>query len=379
MANIRPNSAGATRSKTPLGSYAQNPQQRTTTGTTNVYTANTTGISGQGYAANQNIPTSNIVGGKSSPMATAPAALNSSNVNNLTYNQQGAQFQTSSKNRPRSAGATRNQQNTNNSSNNPINAAYMMSSNHISAQEYVQHVQHQQQKNEPPPNPILNQVYYGGYSNTNPVNSTGVTRPLSANATSHTSIQNSQNTNNAYATPDHWSSAYKLHYGYNNNHIVSSSGNKAQSTGPVTQVVNSNISAINNPQENNIVQPKDSATSRPSSAAAIKLRDAVDLSHKFDATKIANEAVMKAVGNKLNTVGMEDEDVELKVDAENNLEALVKADEEDEMDGKPINESRSYPEVSTSTFHPSVDLANGSGLALGGCQVIVIIHCLRLR
>lgn len=457
--NPRPHSAGATRSRgSTLGTYAHvhpnnssfnnagnntaNPPSqlnRSNTGTTNTY-ANTTninysngvnnpipsqpissvGLTGQGYAAptfsSANRPSSAGISRTAGPViyssnpaiipvvnngtvapATTHIPVSMHNVNNniqpnftapaatninIQQNQSNAPSQ-----RPRSAGAIRPSgthipvagnptgvlgnplypyNNINNSTNSNPNILQQGAKQPQSGQQQQPMVQQ------------TGQPYYTGYmvnpSSAAPSNG----RPLSANATAHA---------------DNWSASYKLMY---------SGGPNISNTKP-TAPSNSNYNSVNtsnNPA--NIPQESTSSKSNSTSTPAVKLRNAVDLSHRLDNTQLANEAAARAsqlaanaaanVGEGKNNNVDEDGDafdldaigdsmnmnhratshiIRGKVpspSAQNNTATVLTTGDDDEMDGKPINESRSHPEVSTTTPSQSVELQHGGGssLALGG-------------
>lgn len=169
---------------------------------------------------------------------------------------------------------------------------------------------------------------------------------------------------------DHWSTSYKLHYGYagasgtmtpgsgmhmgtpstgmNANSMNSSTGGMQMSSGGIAMgaggvAERTNGAPVNAPSQQ-----------RPSSATA-RIRTAIDHSHKY---AIQTDSTNGAPTNKeLQVEG----DADMGLDVEANRELL--RDDDDEMDGKPLGDSRSHPEVSTTTPSQSLELgANSVGV-----------------
>eukprot|EP01038_Epipyxis_sp_PR26KG_P010230 gene10230-13762_t len=221
------------------------------------------------------------------------------------------------------------------------------------------------QSNSTQPNPVSsNRIeiqpqyqYTPGYNTVNVASNTTSARPLSANATSQTSSRNFAVTTGV----EHWNTAYKLQYGQNTAVGVAPANNTTPFI-PNFQTV---------PQNDN----------KPTSIPTAKLRQAVDLSYRYnetdaeEANRIANTNIPVPTVNPTTatneaTADNNDEDGEgLDLDglgAPGNFEnkrnsskhqvriATAAMEEDDEMDGKPINDSRSHPEVSTAT--PSLEL-----------------------
>jgi len=140
----------------------------------------------------------------------------------------------------------------------------------------------------------------------------GQQRPMSANATNASGTFN-----------DHWSTSYKLHYGYAGVGVPSSTDSRS-----TTQ---------QRPPEQSTAPPTNG--SRPISTTVNRIRSAVDQSQK--------------------TTNEDGDEVALGVDTDINGEKkLLAREDDDEMDGKPINDSRSHPEISTTTPSQSIELGN---------------------
>eukprot|EP01034_Spumella_vulgaris_P031382 gene31382-38762_t len=215
---------------------------------------------------------------------------------------------------------------------------------HLQQQQQLaaaQAAQHQQQQ----------QYHYGGSGSAAPPITQ---RPLSANATSHTSHNNTANTNAVYA--DHWSNQYKMHYNFPTNGTATGGGVGTNGL----------------------------------------LRTAVDLSHKYEnagATAVANAHVS---GNQpiaqLTGLDNDDEGGDLDLGADTNQRhnaALANGNnriplrdendngEDDEMDGKQLalssyemisGQTRSHPEVSLTGPHRA-----SSGRAVFGRPVHIAL------
>jgi hypothetical protein len=287
--------------------------------------------------------------------------------------------------RPKSAGAIRPSTN-----HNPIlstqagvvgSGLYSSNGNPIPTQSQNKQQPSSQAQQSPQP-------YYSGYLGvpTSSVQNNG--RPLSANTTSHAEMSNDPS--KTYS--DNWSATYKLMYGGTN---AVSKGASPSTPTPMSVSSNINYAAASNAA----MAPPEAGmkVGSSSSTPVIKLRNAVDLSHRLDNTQLANEAALRAA--QINTarsnngevakINFDDDGDDMEPagdslhmnhratshiirggkDGQNNVVPnAATAGDDDEMDGKPINESRSHPEVSTTTPSQSVELMHGgsSSLALGG-------------
>jgi hypothetical protein len=140
-----------------------------------------------------------------------------------------------------------------------------------------------------------------------------------------------QSNNNAPTTfADHWSTSYKLHYGYGSNQ---GSKSNANSQAGASGMLPKEVSNASNPQ-------------RPSSATTSRLRSAIDQSQKYNTTTTATSA---QAGNK-------DDSTNLEQNFSN-----VNLEDQEEMDGKKVDTSRVNPEVSLTTPSDSIELIEGSG------------------
>ncbi len=162
------------------------------------------------------------------------------------------------------------------------------------------------------------------------------TRPLSASATTtHSHVPNNGSTQNAN---DHWSTSYKLHYGY-------------AGVGSTAQVAQSSAATNNTQQITG--QPQ-----RPASSSATnRIRSAIDQSYKY--TNPVDSATTNPVEADITTTDTGTLPINAGLDADNNGERqlLARDDDDDEMDGRPFSESRmSHPEVSTTTPSHSIEL-----------------------
>jgi serine/threonine protein kinase len=213
---------------------------------------------------------------------------------------------------------------------------------------------------------------------------TTTTRPLSANATSHTRDPK------AYQLPvDHWSTTYKAHYGYSASGApVSSAGATASNAATAPQMVSYGAEASSS----------GGAAARPSSASAVqtKLRHAVQLdvavnnvnavTAQIAQTHLHGSAQPNTQHVYLNKAadpldGDDDGDMGLDTAAVSGTGTshvhthgqrrapssaqpaganLGAEDDDDEMDGKPVDLSRSHPEVSMTTPSASLELHGSS-------------------
>ena len=162
---------------------------------------------------------------------------------------------------------------------------------------------------------------------------------------------------------DHWSTSYKLHYGYSNTpgqypgagaqptgsalQMAASAGAEPGSASsaavPATAIIGASASSSSGTQQ------AAAAAARLTSATTNRIRSAVDHAHKFTAalaTDGDDEDQAAEAG-----AGLDDERGE--------REMLHRDDDDEEMDGKPFD-SRSHPEVSTTTPSHSIDLNAGS-------------------
>jgi hypothetical protein len=213
---------------------------------------------------------------------------------------------------------------------------------------------------------------------------TTTTRPLSANATSHTRDPK------AYQLPvDHWSTTYKAHYGYSASGApVSSTSATASNAATAPQMVSYGAEASSS----------GGAAARPSSASAVqtKLRHAVQLdvavnnvnavTAQIAQTHLHGSAQPNTQHVYLNKApdaldGDDDGDMGLDTAAVSGTGTshvhthgqrrapssaqpaganLGAEDDDDEMDGKPVDLSRSHPEVSMTTPSASLELHGSS-------------------
>lgn len=182
-------------------------------------------------------------------------------------------------------------------------------------------------------NPYTNTVSYGTQPNQ---------RPLSANATSHTT--NPQMYSN-YMQDWNTSANFK-----GPSKPSSQVPSMSQGQQPI-QIPGTMYVPVNN----------DNKPSRPSSSAATKLRNALDLSHKMDDNNIPVSNLI-GIDNDPDDDGLDEPILGVEgVDQEKRLAA--DAGDDEEMDGKPVD-SRSHPEVSMATPSASLELGNGSSVAV---------------
>ncbi len=295
---------------------------RNNTGTTNIFagqnnapSVSATGLLGQGYS-NQRpssaghsrpsggssgngsshlntgnpVPLSHLLGAHPYPTAGGGGIVNNNPMLNISSQQQGSSNGGSSSGRPKSASAARR---TNEPSaqqqQQQINLAniYGVGGSNLTAQQIYAMQQQaaqqqayklQQQAQAPAQQMAEQQAQQHGSYHYNTVGSTQQpsARPLSANATSHTNAHAGGAGTAGYT--DHWSNSYKLHYAYNQQQAAVPNGTSNSGGVKVnTQLVN------NNTGNNGNMQYANSAENRPNSAiAVVKLRTAVDLSHKYD-------------------------------------------------------------------------------------------------
>ena len=136
---------------------------------------------------------------------------------------------------------------------------------------------------------------------------------------------------------DHWSTSYKLHYGYG----TSSNGGSA-----LQNAAKPNTNDAVGVTET--IAPPVPSSLRPSSATT-RIRTAIDSSQKY-----------ALPGNNVHNAEAEGDGVgDIDGDGEEGRALLVR-DDDDEMDGKPIGDSRSHPEVSTATPSQSVEFQSSS-------------------
>jgi len=136
---------------------------------------------------------------------------------------------------------------------------------------------------------------------------------------------------------DHWSTSYKLHYGYGSGSGGSALQNAAKPTG-------NNAVGVTDAHA-----PPAPSGLRPSSATA-RIRTAIDTSQKYAAAATANNAEV-ADGDGIG---------DIDGDGTEEGRQLLLRDDDDEMDGKPMGDSRSHPEVSTATPSQSVEFQSSS-------------------
>lgn len=106
-------------------------------------------------------------------------------------------------------------------------------------------------------------------------------------------------------------------------------------------------------------QDNNNNNSNSNSIKSSKLRTAIDQSHKYSAEDSSSHANISKLKLDNPTTTGDANPGELDSDM-NGERRLLERDDDDEMDGKPINDSRSHPEVSTTTPSHSVELGNGS-------------------
>jgi hypothetical protein len=213
-------------------------------------------------------------------------------------------------------------------------------------------------------------------------------RPLSANATSHTtSYNNISNSNSnggagAAATSIDWNNpSYKLQYGNN----ILKQQQQQQQQPPVTSIPQQ-VSYGDQKQ-----QPQQQPQQRPvSSSAASKLRNALDLSHKLEGGGNNQQyqvpiSELAGFDNDGGVDGGEGDGDDFGVEGDGTVGisakrgtggAMVTVDDDEEMDGKPVmngQDSRSHPEISMTTPSASLELANSSSLAManGGSSTLM--------
>jgi serine/threonine protein kinase len=222
--------------------------------------------------------------------------------------------------RPKSAGVVRQSNNNINvEGNNAMQQQQLYYQQHLAQQQMQQQQLKQQQKQQ--------QAQYQQQR----ASSSGGTRP-----SSHSSNHQPSGGGNG----DHWSTSYKLHYGYNNDGSGASALQSAAkgNTNDAVGVTDAN---------------KPPSSQRPSSATS-RIRNAVpDASQKY--------ALPSNEGNV--------EEADMGLDGDNQEAGggaggrqILNRDDDDEMDGKPVtgNRSGSRPEVSTTTPSQSVELQSSS-------------------
>jgi len=149
---------------------------------------------------------------------------------------------------------------------------------------------------------------------------------------------------------DHWSTSYKLHYGYGSGSGGSALQNAAKPSGnDAVGVTDAHA-------------PPAPSSLRPSSATA-RIRTAIDTSQKYAAAAANNADTEDGIGD---------------IDGDGTEEGrqLLVRDDDDEMDGKPMGDSRSHPEVSTATPSQSVEFQSSSVDSIGDDLVDVGISTL---
>ena len=156
-------------------------------------------------------------------------------------------------------------------------------------------------------------------------------RPLSANATAHTTKSSSYQ---LAGGTEHWSAAYTSKAAQNSAYNVA------------TAAATSITAATHVPVADN----------RPQSTVANKLRSAV----KLNVTAVNNAPLSSDAVNAIE----DNADFEQGLDAEE-VRKDVDGAEDDEMDGKPVDISRSHPEVSLTTASASLELGHLGGASHG--------------
>ena len=144
---------------------------------------------------------------------------------------------------------------------------------------------------------------------------------------------------------DHWSTSYKLHYGYG----TASGGSGAGGSALQSATRSGQHDVVGAPEAN---APPAPSSQRPSSATA-RIRTAIDSSQKYAAP--AGGAPAASGTNK-----EDGSEGGLDGDGQEEGRQMLVRDDDDEMDGKPIGDSRSHPEVSTVTPSLSVELQSSS-------------------
>ena len=155
-------------------------------------------------------------------------------------------------------------------------------------------------------------------------------RPLSANATAHTTKSSSYQ---LAGGTEHWSAAYTSKAAQNSAYNVA------------TAAATSTTAAAHVPVADN----------RPQSTVANKLRSAVKLNVTAVNVPLSSDAVNAIEDNDDFEQGLDAEEVRKDVDGA----------EDDEMDGKPVDISRSHPEVSLTTASASLELGHLGGASHG--------------
>ena len=171
--------------------------------------------------------------------------------------------------------------------------------------------------------------------------------------------------------PDHWSTSYKLHYGLGGSGVQPSPlmATTAASASPRTQMGAPTPSSSGHPPATAQITPAIAGAAvgggsggqqqRPSSASATaRIRSAIDHSQKY-------AVVMGAMEEAATLMKEDDGDatglLDGVADRNGERELLNRAADvdDDEMDGKPFD-SRSHPEVSTTTPSHSIELGTAS-------------------
>jgi len=182
-------------------------------------------------------------------------------------------------------------------------------------------------------------------------------------------------------TNDHWSTSYKLHYGFSNSGVQPSplmggAGGTSSATGAGTSSASAGAGATASAGDATSRETSSSGTGmppatahiapasqRPSSASATtRIRTAIDHSHKYAAVVGAMEEGATAIHVAGTAAGADGDDATgLDDDRNGEREVLNRGgvDDDDEMDGKPFD-SRSHPEVSTTTPSQSIELGGSS-------------------
>ena len=216
--------------------------------------------------------------------------------------------------RPKSAGVTRPSSNDQNTDGHRNNSAMQQQQLY-----YQQHLAQQQMQQQQLKQKQQQQMAQAGYTSEQQARTSG----------------GSSNQGGGTGNPsDHWSTSYKLHYGYGSGSGGSALQNAAR------------------PGSNEAVGVTDAhappapSSNRPSSATA-RIRTATSNSKKY-AAPVNNTENDDGVG-AIDGDGTE----------EGGRQLLVR-DDDDEMDGKPMGDSRSQPEVSTTTPSQSVEFQSSS-------------------
>lgn len=310
--------------------------------------------SSAGYSRNTSRKEENVAVNNAVPISHILSAHHIPNITQtpIIQQQQYQNQQLPSTSRPKSAGAVRRT-----TDNQPQIYANSINNTNVQNQQYQMYLHHQQQQQDYEHSQQTATTNVKTAPKLNHYNVSGNTIPQGQVVPTSSGTSDLKT---SYQLPnDHWGATYRAQNGYNNN-PNSNTPQVTVSTTPV-QNINYGVVPVNTHHTSTTTAGGSGAAAvlsiRPTSSSAIanKLRTAVELDVAM------NVPIINTPHIATNT---DDDNFDAGIDAEDKKKEDTALDD-DEMDGKPIDISRSHPEISLTTASASLELGHLNGTSQG--------------